>query len=93
MFTGKWHVRDDRREFPDRDALAGDQGLTFWGIAPLVIGWAIVTVIAFVAADAVATRFFDLPLAAFLAGQGALVGAVALVGLSRRPGEAARRFR
>ncbi len=84
MFTAKRTTLDRGGEFPDQDALAGDHGLTFWGIAPLVIGWAIVTVIAFLAADAFATRFFDLPLAAFLAGQGALVGAVAFIGLTKR---------
>jgi len=40
----------------------------------LLGGWALATALCFMAGDA--TRFLDLPLGAFMAGQGALLGVV-----------------
>jgi len=68
------------------EAALGDAGLTASSVVMLVLGWVVACVIAFFAADALAARFFDLPLGAFLAGQGTLVGAVVAIGLCRRGG-------
>lgn len=70
----------------ENDVAFRDAGLTPSSIAMLVLGWIVVSLIAFFAADAVTARFFDLPLGAFFAGQGALVWAVVVIGLRRRDG-------
>lgn len=76
----------------ERDGLMDDPTLSRWCVAMLAAGWAFTALCGFALADALSVDFLGLPLGVFLGGQGALIGAVALiaVGVGRRPGEKGR---
>ena len=58
--------------------LTAESRLTMTGMAAasLLFGWAVIAAGTFVLDQTLSVRFLDMPLGAFLAGQGALVGLV-----------------